>query len=563
MHLAVALLLLALAVLLPGRALVEALRPGLGDDPALRGGALLLRALLGFHGALLLVLERLRALARPGSGGALLERGLLVPAPVRAGEAIALAALLLLATALRFHGLDQALWHGEVELLVHEVRRPTALLLTTYDDPGRSQLFVHLARASLVVFGESAWSLRLPATALGLAGLYALWRLARLVAPRREVLFAVGLLALSYHHVWFSQEAEGTTALLCFTTLASEALLRQLAARGPWSTTLAWAYGLSMALAIWTHPIALLVLAAHVAVWAPLAWRSRGRVRALVRWSPALGFLLAPSLSLGAYALALDPLIATLSAASAAGAPPEWRSPLWLARQALGGVAEAFPGGPAASLAFLALALAVGLLGLRSYARQSWAVLGVLLGGALATASALSLLRLDLWPRLLFVGAGGFALVLGRGLVEWVRLFARHPPLSAWSALLERALLTLVCLASAATLPRAWAPRQDLAGALAFLDARLDARDAVVSAGRAVLPLRELHGRAWPSVEDRSQLEAIERAHPRTWVVLCAPLELRRSRPQLWEHLAAGYEREALLAGTARDGEVLVLLRRR
>jgi 4-amino-4-deoxy-L-arabinose transferase-like glycosyltransferase len=560
--LVLALLLIALGLALPGRALVEALRPGMGADPTLRGGALLLKALLFFHGVLLLSVEALRSRTLPAPRVGLLTRGLREPGRVGVGEAVALCALLLLATALRFHALDEGLWIGEVDALVRHLRRPLPELLTTYDHPDRHPLYALLARASLVAFGEHAWSLRLPAALLGVASLYAAWRLARLVAPRREVLFAVALLALSYQHVWLSQDAQGYTGLLLFTTLASEAFLRLLAAHDPRRSATAWAYGAAMALAAWTHPAAAFVGAAHALVWVALAWRSRGRA-GVARWVPALGLVLAASLALTAYALVLDPLIATTLDALRDDVAGEWRSPGWLARRTLGGLMRVAPGGPSAMLAFLVLACAVGALGLSSYARQGWAVLGVLLGGVLVTLLALALLRQHLWPRHLFVGAVGFALVIGRGLVGWVRLFARSPPLSTWSSALERAVLVLTCLVSAASVPGAWAPKQDFAAAVAFLEERAAPTDAILTAGRASLALGELLERAWPAVASVEELEAIEAEHPRTWIVLCGPVRLHSTHAALWDHVERGYDAAAVFPGTASEGEVLVLVRRR
>jgi hypothetical protein len=558
----VALLLLAAAVLLPGRALIEALRPGLGDDPSLRGGALLLKALLGFHGALLLSVEALRSRLLPVPRSALLERGLRSREPVGAGEAVALCGLLLLATAVRFHALDQGLWVGEVDVLVHHLRRPLPELLTTYDGPARHQLYALLARASVVAFGEQPWALRLPAAILGVASLFAVWRLARLIAPRREVLFAVGVLALSYQHVWTSQDAQGYSGLLLFATLGSEAFLRLLAARDPRRSAPAWGYGAAMALALWVHIGAVFVLLAHALVWLALVWRTRRRM-GVARWLPALGLLLAASLALTLYALVLDPLIATTVHALRDDMAGAWRSPAWLAGRVLGGLTTFAPGGPSAVLAFLVLAAAVVALGLASYARQGWAVLGVLLGGALVVLLAMATLRQHLWPRLLFVGAGGFALVVGRGLVEWVRLFARSPPLSAWVAPLERAVLVLTCLVSAASVPLAWLPKQDFAGAVALVEERAAPQDAILSAGRASLALGELFERAWPAVETVEQLQGIEDAHPRTWLVLSGPIRLRSTHAALWDHVEADYDPVAVFPGTASEGEVVVLLHRR
>jgi Dolichyl-phosphate-mannose-protein mannosyltransferase len=107
------------------------------------------------------------------------------------GPALALGAILAGAAALRFHALDTGLWHDEILIL-----------------------YTVLARLSLGLFGDGCWVLRLPAAVFGIASVGALYGLAREVTDRGEALLTAALLAFSYHHVWFSQNARGYTGLL-------------------------------------------------------------------------------------------------------------------------------------------------------------------------------------------------------------------------------------------------------------------------------------------------------------------------------------------------------------
>ena len=65
-------------------------------------------------------------------------------------------------------------------------------------------LYTLLAQACTAMFGESAWSLRLPAAVLGVGGIWALFVFANQITNAREALASCALLTVSYHHIWFS-----------------------------------------------------------------------------------------------------------------------------------------------------------------------------------------------------------------------------------------------------------------------------------------------------------------------------------------------------------------------
>ena len=138
-----------------------------------------------------------------------------------------LAGVLLAALLLRLPGhLDSGLWFDEIWLLVESVRVPFATLFTAFESDNNHPLYSVLAWMSVETLGERAWSLRLPAVLFGAASIGMTWRFALLVTDRWEAALATALLALSYHHVWFSQNARGYTMLLFFTVAATHFLLR-------------------------------------------------------------------------------------------------------------------------------------------------------------------------------------------------------------------------------------------------------------------------------------------------------------------------------------------------
>ena len=121
--------------------------------------------------------------------------------------------------------LNSGLWFDEIWLLRDSVRVPLATLLTRFESDNNHPLYSLAAWLSTHALGEAAWSLRLPAVLFGVASIGMMWRFADRVAPRSEALLATTLLTVSYHHVWFSQNARGYTMLLFWTLAATHFLV--------------------------------------------------------------------------------------------------------------------------------------------------------------------------------------------------------------------------------------------------------------------------------------------------------------------------------------------------
>ena len=185
------------------------------------------------------------------------------------------------------------------------------------------------------------------------------------------------LLTLSYHHVWFSQNARGYTGLLFFTLLGTHEFLRMLSERAPRGFARPLRYGAWMALATLIHATAVFAVAAHGAVWLATLWTSRKQACGANRRVPALGFLFAVSLAWLVYALVLPQFVHTLLRPTMPGATTEWKDPLWLVRETLAGISRGLPGGAVT----LAVGAFVALLGLRSFWKQGPALLGTFMLG--------------------------------------------------------------------------------------------------------------------------------------------------------------------------------------
>ncbi|MEI8359853.1 MAG: glycosyltransferase family 39 protein, partial [Deltaproteobacteria bacterium] len=137
-----------------------------------------------------------------------------------------LVAITLVAAVARAIGLGSGLWLDEANSLTKVFRLPFGEMLRSYKGENDHPLYSMLAHASMALLGESAWSVRLPAALFGVATVPMLYLLARRIAPRTESLASAAILAVAYHHVWFSQNARGYTAVAFFTVFGLWALLR-------------------------------------------------------------------------------------------------------------------------------------------------------------------------------------------------------------------------------------------------------------------------------------------------------------------------------------------------
>ncbi len=174
---------------------------------------------------------------------------------------LALACLCLLALALRLWRLDTDLWHDEVLTLVDFVRTPFGEIVTRFPSQNQHMFFSVLSRFSISLLGESPWALRLPSVFFGVGSVWALFLLGRRLLGAREALMACALMTVSYHHVWFSQNARGYMGLLFFTLLATWLWLKSLDHdRWRWSL----GYAVAVALGAWLHLTMAFVAAAHV-----------------------------------------------------------------------------------------------------------------------------------------------------------------------------------------------------------------------------------------------------------------------------------------------------------
>lgn len=462
---------------------------------------------------------------------------------------VVLAVIISLAAGLRAYSLGAGLWYDEILMHVQESSKSYGEILTTYDSQNQHFLYTLLARLSLDCFGDTTWALRLPAALFGVAGVAALYAFAREVTDASEALLATALLAFSYHHVWFSQNARGYTGLLFWALLSSALLLRALRdGRQRWWVV----YAATAALGVYTHMTMLFVMAGQALVYLGTMWTRRGQTWP-ARWDGVLlGFPLAGLLILQLYVIVFPQVLTGV--ANEASVVPEWRNPVWAVVEVVRGARIGFAGS-AVGLA----ALTVCTIGVLSFARTSPAVVVLLIAPVALCAAVVIGSGHHVWPRFFFFASGFAVLIVVRGamtLGRWIGTSLGVPPARA----VQAATVATVLLVAAAVvaLPRAYAPKQDFEGALKFVEANRGPGDSVVTVGLATLPYQRFYKVNWGSVDGIQPLEAVRARAPRTWVVYTLPLHVDALYPDLMVRIRDEFEVIRVFPGTLSGGEIIV-----
>lgn len=222
----------------------------------------------------------------------------------------ALVFVTVIAATLRFYRLDLDLWIDEVATVSKYASQPLAAVYGSYLSPGNHLLNSLLLKVSVNLFGETEWAVRLPAVLFGIATIPVMYWLARMAMSRAASLGAALLLAFSYHHIFFSQNARGYSAHLLFALLSTGFLVDAMRADRPRSW---FCYTFSMTLGFAALMTTVFVLLGHVSAAAvELAKLSRkgsdGSRPLAIRL--ALAFAAAGFLAFQVYAVSIPDVLA-------------------------------------------------------------------------------------------------------------------------------------------------------------------------------------------------------------------------------------------------------------
>lgn len=463
-----------------------------------------------------------------------------------------MAGVTLVAIVLRVTHLGTELWLDEILTRVRYVPLEFRQLLSTYDSQNHQPLYSVMARASWLLLGGADWTIRVPAVLFGVGSVIAAWRFGRRVASEPEAVLAALLLAVSYHHVWFSQNARGYTVMLCLC-ISATGVFQRLCAGTSRPVRLVWAYGLLMSLATYTHLTAALIAVGHaVALLVTTRWTAPHPVRRVL--GPLAALAMSGLLTITFYALMLPQVVRQISMPTMRGAEVEWTGAGWLVAESLRVLAQGIPGGLVTVMAGVGV---VGV-GIVSYWRQSRQTTLLMFLPPVLTLVAVLAARHNLWPRFFFFAAAFVVLVTLRGGFVLVRWLVKWRPTRVATVG-----ATAVAALSALTVPRAWQPKQRFQEAYEFVEARREPGDQVVGLDIAGhLYLFRGQGSSWGFTTSVAMLSDAERSAKRTWVVYTLPTRLRAVAPELYAHLAPPrYNVVRVFPATVGGAEIYVLRR--
>ena len=456
---------------------------------------------------------------------------------------------------LRAVGLDSGLWYDEIRTLVESVRPPITDILTHFPGNNHHPLYSVLAHFSISIFGEHAWSLRLPSAIFGLAAIPMLYLFAQQVTTRLEAISATSLLAISYHHIWFSQNARGYSMLLFWTLLSSYLLLKGLRDNRRAAFV---AYAVVAALGIYTHLTMAFVVASHVAVagWHVL-FGQPGKFDARACINPALAFVLAGLLTLLLYA----PIMAdvhTFFEEKTVSRATRVATPGWALMATLRGLNIGF-----AMVGGTILAGLLILVGALSYLRQSMTVSLLFVLPAPMILVVAVLLQRPVFPRFFFVLVGFGLLIAVRGAVSigsW--LAGRLPPngrLQRYSRSFSVILIGGLLVLSALALPRLYThPKQDYERAMRFVEnSRKEGEIIAVAGTGTAFPYQNYYMRHWPRIESVPELTAARQGKP-VWLLFTFRRYIEQRQPVFWSAIETSCAPVRTFPATVSGGEIEV-----
>lgn len=522
-------------------------------------GPLLFCCLLGFHGlALILVGLKWNVLSSRNNN---------VAAPSEKVSRISLSewVLLLLLTAivivLRVWNLNSDLWVDEVFTLLDLVRLPFGEILTSFSSQNQHMLYSVLAHASTSLFGESPASIRLPSVLFGIGSIWALFFLSRRLFNTKEALLVSALMTVSYHHIWFSQNARGYMGLLFFTLTAtwfwSEALETN---RWRW-----WiGYVAAVVLGMWVHMTMAFVVAAHGLIYlvflvVPEVGKDNNIGLSLERSAgrrPIISWLFCLTVTLQLYALSLPEFLRVGLHEESKNS--EWTNPLWVITESIRSLSIGFSS--SAVVIFGGVFLAFGWLTMLKKNKRL-AILAVL--PAFLAGTTMLLLGHNIWPRFFFFSMGFGLLIVVAGAKELgIAINKKVQSLTSFRSVgtsVYAGILFVLFAASLMTLPRNYKlPKQDFTGARDFVEAHRSQNDKIVAVGIADVMYPKYFAPNWSSAKTGEELRMIDQENRKVWLVYTLPIEISAFRPDIWEVIKTEYEVVRVFPGTLNGGEIFV-----
>lgn len=554
-------LLLIAAIAVSSANYAPLLTGGSGKD--LSWGAPLFRALLVFHGVFLVGISLFWG--KPTETNSDRQVTLDRDADTDSRVWLALIAMSCMALVLRFWNLNSDLWVDEVLTLVDYARKPFGEILTSFPNQNQHMFFSVLARASFDIFGESAWALRLPSVVFGVGSIWAMFFLARKLFGVKVALLTSALMTVSYHHIWFSQNARGYMGLLFFTLLATWFWLEALE-KNKWRWY--FVYAAAVVLGMWIHMTMAFVVGAHGLVYLilllfPALNGDEDRDFSIERRAglkPFVAWLLSATVTLQLCALALPEFLRVGLHEESRNS--EWTNPLWVLTETIQNLSIGFVGIPIV----LAAGAFVAFGWVKFFKRNRRGAVLMVLPPIFAGTLMLTLGH-NLFPRFFFFAMGFGLLIVIHGLVELPKMavtyfgvLKKHQSVANHAGV---SLVTLLILASIATVPRNYAlPKQNFTGAREFVESRRLPGEAVVAVSIAGKMYESYFAPQWSVAKTGADLEAIQQKNGKLWLLYTLSPEIKAFHPDIWQIIVRDYDIVKVFPGTLNGGEVFVCQRR-
>ena len=467
---------------------------------------------------------------------------------------VPIALLLALAAFLRLYELDSQLWLDEVAALVSSYRKPFWEILTKFPGVFPHPLYEQLAHGGLALFGESAFAIRLPAALAGVASVFMFYRLSRRLSSEGEALFGTALLTVSYHHIYFSQDARGYTLYL-FLALAATNLFLAVLQKMRWQSALA--YTAVASLAAYSQTAGLTLALGQIAVGLVAIYAMPKLAR---RDSPKPLHLLGMLALTTLFVLLLYAPIIRDSLSYISKAPVNERA-VARSAHAFDLIVEFFKGSQSAFSNWLVFAGAVLVcaIGGCDFLRRNPVALAVLIVPILISVAAMGAMGAPVHPRYFLLALIPAYLIGTRGLVLISRGLLRHFRKFTW---LQPALaIGLVTLTALPLQSYYMMPKQDFLGALRYVRTAASPGDRTTAADLAAHIYRVYYTPDLPGVENLSDLLHEEANGRVMWVITTFERIEARRRPDLLARLRKNYQLVHLFPASTGDGEMRIYFR--
>jgi hypothetical protein len=465
--------------------------------------------------------------------------------------------ILAVAIVLRLPGLNSGLWYDEVATLVEFVRLPVNQLLANYGDQNNHPLFSLLANISIQLFGESAWTLRLPAFLFGIASIWALFSLAQLVTDKREALFTTILMTVSYHHVWFSQNARGYTGILFWGLLSTGLFLKGCKNNRPFIWII---YAVSIALGMYTHLTVVFTFISHFLIYVFLVLKQRitdHRFSAPVLW-PVISFVLVGLFTFLLYALILPQVINSFQVQVGTERVEKWTNPLWAILEVIRGLEIGFGTFMAGGIALL-----IFISGLVSYFKTNRIVIALFVIPLIIGTGILITLHRHFYPRFFFFELGVGLLILIRGCTVITNFLSGKLKniisLPNLSSITQTVVISMIIIVSTLSLYHNYRyPKQDYFGALNYVEKNRSNNDIVITTGHASYPYKKYYAPHLKSVETVDEMKEIISQDRSVWLIYSFPDHMEAFYPGMLSVIQEGFTHMQEFRGTLGGGTLFV-----